>query len=319
MGLRFPNPVGLPGGFDKHAQSPLIWQALGFGFEELGTVTALEQSGNPRPRIFRLEKDEALINRMGFNSDGADKVSARLTDHKKAGNLPNIPVFINTGKSKVTPLERAAQDYCYSWEKLRPFANVLVVNVSSPNTPDLRKLQDAELLGILLTALVEKERELARKAREKAKPILVKLAPDLTEPAIDDALQIGSDRGASGFIATNTTISRDGLKTQTNEQGGLSGKPLTQRAHKIVRYIRQRMGKNFFLIGVGGISSPEDAYAMLCSGANLIQVYTALIYQGPLLPARINRGLLGLMERDGIQHISELRHFWNNANRQLSA
>ena len=316
FGLPFPVPVGLAAGFDKNGKAPLVWPALGFGFAELGTVTKHKQEGNPRPRIFRLTKDGALINRMGFNNQGVDAMVDQLFRFNRKRKMT---LFGSVGKSKITPLDQAVQDYCYSVTQLYPYVDVTVTNVSSPNTEGLRKLQGKEELDMLLGALKGTTASIAEKWREKRKPLLVKIAPDLSWEAIDDVLQVCSDKGVDGLIAVNTTLSRQGLKTVTNENGGLSGKPLAKRAREIVRYIRQRMGKDFFLIGVGGISSPEDAYAMLCSGANLIQLYTGLIYEGPLLPARINKGLLELMERDGIKHISELRHFWSNTNRQLSA
>lgn len=316
LGLDFPNPVGLAGGVDKNVEAPDAWPALGFGFAEFGTVTRHKQKGNPRPRIFRLEKDEALINRMGFNNEGANDIRRRLIMDMVQRH--SAPRFISLGKSKVTPLEEATQDYLYTHEAVSQFFDVITVNVSSPNTPDLRKLQDAELLGNLLEALTSQEKLLAERMGQKAKPILVKLAPDLTWEALDEALQVCSDKGADGLIATNTTVTRPrSLRTKIEESGGLSGKPLQTRALEVVSYIRKRMGKDFLIIGVGGIFNHRDAFRMLLAGANLIQIYTGLIYEGPKLPRDINLGLLILMEAEGLKHIREVKDLWGTSRANI--
>jgi len=304
-GLRFPNPVGLAAGYDKNAAVPLAWSTLGFGFAELGTITAKAQPGNPKPRIFRLEQDEALINRLGFNNDGAAAVAQRLTRVLPPSRPHPIPLGFNIGKSKVTPLEEATNDYLESLERLFPFADYLVVNVSSPNTPDLRKLQESERLGQLLESLQAKNRQLATQAKLFPKPLLVKIAPDLSDEAVVELARVAQAARVSGLIATNTTTARPGLRTPIREDGGLSGKPLTRRATEVLRILFRTVEGKLPLIGVGGIFSAADAYARIRAGASLIQVYTGLIYQGPLLPRQIVRGLLNLLAKDGLSHLRE--------------
>jgi dihydroorotate dehydrogenase len=304
-GLHFPNPVGLAAGYDKNAEVPLAWSALGFGFAELGTITAKPQEGNPKPRIFRLEKDDACINRLGFNNDGAVAVAKRLSKLLPPGRSHPIPLGVNIGKSRVTPLEEAVDDYLASWEYLFPFADYLVVNVSSPNTPDLRKLQESERLGRLLEALLTANRRLAARAQVQPKPVLVKIAPDLDDEAITEIARVAQAAGASGLIATNTTISRPALRAATSEEGGLSGRPLAQRATAVLRVLFRAVEGKLPLIGVGGIFSAADAYARICAGASLVQVYTGLIYEGPFLPRRIVRGLLHLLTKEKLDHICE--------------
>jgi dihydroorotate dehydrogenase len=291
FGLRFKNPVGLAAGFDKDAELVPIWPALGFGFVELGTITAKAQPGNPRPRLFRLPQDKAIINRMGFNNDGAEAVAARLRKLKPA-TLHRIPVGINIGKSKVTPLEEAVDDYLFSFNTLYEFGDYFAVNVSSPNTPDLRKLQDKDALAELLGALSARNREL------QSKPLLVKIAPDLSWGQIDDVLQVIADAGLSGIVATNTTIGREGLRTRAkraNETGGLSGGPLRARATEIIRYISKATEGRLPIVGVGGIFTGADAFEKLEAGASLVQLYTGFIYEGPLALRSINRELAGLL------------------------
>lgn len=305
-GLRFPNPVGLAAGYDKNALTPLAWSALGFGFAELGTITAKAQPGNPKPRIFRLEQDQALINRLGFNNDGAVAVAKRLTQTLPVGRIHPIPLGFNIGKSKVTPLEEAVADYVESCERLFPFADYLVVNVSSPNTPDLRKLQEAERLQQLLEALNLTNRRLAAQHRTSMKPILVKIAPDLSDEEVVTIAQVAQTTGVSGLIATNTTITRPAsLLTPIQQEGGLSGKPIAQRALAVLRLLFRTVEGKLPLIGVGGIFSAEDAYARIRAGASLVQVYTGLIYEGPFLPRRLARGLRALLARDGLSHLRE--------------
>lgn len=287
FGLHFRNPLGLAAGFDKDARLVEIWPALGFGFAELGTVTARPQPGNPRPRLFRLPQDGAIINRMGFNNEGAEAVAERLRRLPKE-TLHRIPIGINIGKSKVTPLEGAVDDYLFSFNTLYEFADYFVVNVSSPNTPDLRKLQDKDALAELLGTLSARNRGLS------GKPLLVKVAPDLTWPQIDDVLQVIADVGLSGIVATNTTIARDGLQTPIDENGGLSGKPLRERSTEIIRYIHRVTEGKLPIVGVGGIFTAEDAFEKLEAGACLVQVYTGFIYEGPLMPRNLNRRLAQL-------------------------
>lgn len=284
-GIRFPNPVGLAAGFDKNAKAARGLEALGFGFLELGTVTRHAQPGNSRPRIFRLEKDRALINRLGFNNEGADAIAERLAS---LGKL-SIPVGISIGKSKITPLEDAAEDHLYSFEKLYPYADYFAVNVSSPNTPGLRSLQDKESLDKILSALQEKNR--TRADKKALKPIFVKIAPDLSYEVIEEVLGVCFKNKIDGIIAVNTTISREGLMTRTSESGGLSGKPLAEKARNIVSYIRSRAPK-LPIIGVGGIFDGNGAYEMLNAGANLVQIYTGFVYGGPATAGNINRRLL---------------------------
>jgi dihydroorotate dehydrogenase len=291
--LRFPNPIGLAAGFDKNAVAVPALAALGFGFVEVGTVTRLAQPGNPRPRLFRLPEDGALINRMGFNNLGAETVAARLAHQRKAA----VPLGISLGKSKVTPLEEAVADYLGSLDALYPYGDYFAVNVSSPNTPGLRELQERDRLDALLAALQSSmRRHAADEGRATPKPLLVKVAPDLNDAALDDVLEVCLARGVSGLIAVNTTLSRDGLSAQTpsalrDEPGGLSGRPLLARALAVVRRLAVRSGGRLPLIGCGGISTPDDARRMLDAGSSLVQLYTGFIYEGPGLPRRLVRGL----------------------------
>jgi len=304
-GLRFPNPVGLAAGYDKNAQVPLAWPALGFGFAELGTVTAKAQAGNPKPRIFRLEKDAALINRLGFNNDGAIAIAQRLTKLLPPDQPHPVPFGFNIGKSRVTPLAEAVDDYVESCERLFPFADYLVVNVSSPNTPDLRKLQETERLGRLLEALLVTTRRLADQAHIPPKPVLVKIAPDLRDEEVTELARVAQAAGVSGLIATNTTVARPTVHTASREEGGLSGRPLAKRALEVLRVLFGAVEGKLPLIGVGGIFSADDAYARVCAGASLVQIYTGLIYEGPLLPRRIVRGLLDILTKEGFGHLRE--------------
>lgn len=305
-GLRFSNPVGLAAGYDKNAAVPLVWHLLGFGFAELGTITAKAQPGNPKPRIFRLSQDQALINRLGFNNDGAAAVASRLKRFLPPGRSHPIPLGFNIGKSKVTPLEHAVEDYVESCELLLPFADYLVVNVSSPNTPELRKLQEADRLQRLLEALLAANRRLAEHNHSVMKPILVKIAPDLTDEEVREIAHVAQTTGVSGLIATNTTITRpETLRTPIKEEGGLSGKPVAARALEVLRLLFCTVEGKLPLIGVGGIFSAEDAYTRIRAGASLVQIYTGLIYEGPFLPRRIVHGLRALLARDRISHIRE--------------
>jgi dihydroorotate dehydrogenase len=342
-GLKFPNPVGLAAGFDKDGQSPGIWGTLGFGFAELGTVTFQAQPGNPRPRLFRLSEDKAALNRMGFNNHGAEALARRLESWKvqkleeelKVSKLQvegledNLPTFnlqpsnfqpstptqfstltnplgINLGKSKVTPLDEAAADYLGSFRLLKNLGDYFVVNVSSPNTPGLRSLQDTTQLSQIVDALQQEN--------QGVKPILVKIAPDLEWEAIADVINLAQTYQLAGIVATNTTIRRDMLKTQiieatgkpvTEEAGGISGAPLRQRSTEVIRFIYQQTQGQLPIIGVGGIFTAEDAWEKITAGASLIQVYTGWIYEGPWMVRRILQGLLQKLKERGLASISE--------------
>jgi dihydroorotate dehydrogenase len=287
FGVTFPGAVGVAGGLDKNGVALPAWAALGFGFVEVGTVTRHAQPGNPKPRLFRLPASEAVINRMGFNNDGAEALAARLT---RWGKLP-VPLGISLGKSKLTPIEDAVSDYVHSLRRLHPFADYVAINVSSPNTPGLRSLQDRGQLGALLAALRREGDALAGPGRPSV-PLLVKLAPDLTEPAIAELLDVCTEHGVAGIIATNTTLSRDGATgPHLAEAGGLSGRPLTGRALDVVRFIATETGGALPIIGVGGILDADDADRMFDTGASLVQLYTGLLYRGPALVRQINRAV----------------------------
>ena len=303
-GLHFVNPIGLAGGFDKSAHAPHAWGALGFGFAELGTITAEAQPGNPTPRIFRLAADEALINRLGFNNDGAEAVAAHLAH---GWRQPAIPLGINVGKSRVTPLERANEDYVRSLRALFRFADYVAINVSSPNTPGLRDLQAEDQLARLLADLAAANRELARTHGAPEKPLLVKISPDLGDDGVAAVVKIALAGGAAGLIATNTTLSREGLRTPIEESGGLSGRPLRARSTHVVRLLYQAAGAKLPIIAVGGIFDAGDAYEKLRAGASLVQLYTGLIYEGPFLVRRIARDLARRLRSEAVPHISAIR------------
>jgi len=288
LGLHFRNPVGLAAGFDKDGKYLDAMAALGFGFIEVGTSTPVGQAGNPQPRLFRLPQDEALINRMGFNNEGAAALARRLSEKRP----PGLIVGGNIGKNKNTPNEQAIDDYRLAFDQLFPFVDYFVVNVSSPNTPDLRALQDREPLTRLLGDLQQLNR-----AQTTPKPILLKIAPDLNDAQLDDILDIVQQTAIAGVIATNTTISRANLATPTTEldaigAGGLSGNPVKDRSTEVIRYLHQKSGGKLFIIGVGGIASAEDALEKIAAGASLVQIYTGLVYEGPGLVKRIKRGIL---------------------------
>lgn len=288
FGIKFKNPVGLAAGFDKNAEYVESLSNLGFGFIEIGTVTPLPQPGNPQPRMFRLTDDEALINRMGFNNKGVDIVAERLRALKLKD--PSIVVGGNIGKNKNTPNEEATSDYVKCFDKLFDVVDYFVVNVSSPNTPGLRALQEKGPLTELLNTLQQRNHK-----NGISRPILLKIAPDLTNEQLDDIIDIVKDAGIAGVIATNTTISREGLATVAElaaETGGLSGKPLTVRSTEVIRYLSEKSGKAFPIIGVGGIHSAQDAQDKIDAGAALLQIYTGFIYEGPWLIKRICKALL---------------------------
>jgi dihydroorotate dehydrogenase len=279
FGVRFPGPVGLAAGMDKNGVALPAWPGFGFGFVEVGTVTAEPQPGNPRPRLFRLPASEAVINRMGFNNLGAAALASRLRD---LGPLP-VPLGVSIGKSKVTPVEEAVADYRSSLRLLFPYADYFAVNVSSPNTPGLRGLQDRAALDELLGEL----------RGEQPVPLLVKVAPDLTDGALAELLEVCEAHKVAGVIATNTTVERSGLapvdSALASETGGLSGRPLTARALEVVRFVASETGGRLPIIGVGGIHTADDALRMLDAGASLVQLYTGFIYRGPGLVRAINR------------------------------
>lgn len=289
FGIRFPSPVGLAAGMDKNGIALRSWPAVGFGFVEVGTVTAHPQPGNPRPRLFRLVEHEAVINRMGFNNLGSSALASRLAAYGDLG----YPLGISIGKSKATPIEDAVEDYVTSLRRLYRYGDYFAVNVSSPNTPGLRSLQDAGHLRELLTALRAEASSLSIGGLD-GKPMLVKIAPDLTTSAIDELLGVCTDVGIAGIIATNTTIGRPGVADHplAGETGGLSGRPLTEIAAKTVAHIHAETQGALPIIGVGGILEPSDATRLFDAGASLVQVYTGLIYRGPGLIRQINRSLL---------------------------
>ncbi|HSY17719.1 MAG TPA: quinone-dependent dihydroorotate dehydrogenase [Candidatus Acidoferrales bacterium] len=305
FGLKFPNPVGLAAGMDKHASAVPGWAALGFGFCELGGVTWHSQEGNPKPRMFRAIPDEAVINRMGFNNSGAEAVAQKLSDWKESGCWPAHPVGINLGKSKITPLENAAGDYANSFRTLRDLADFFVVNVSSPNTPNLRQLQDKAALNGIFQAL-----QALNNSQAGPKPILVKVAPDLSISALDEIVELVKPCKIAGIVATNTTISRpstddSALKKIYAETGGLSGKPLRMYSTEIVRHLYKQTGGQVPIIGVGGIFSAEDAWEKITAGASLVQCYTGLVYEGPALAGKIVRGLNRKLDEAGYKNIRQ--------------
>lgn len=309
FGLRFPNPVGLAAGMDKHGAALPAWPALGFGFSEIGGVTWHPQPGNPPPRIFRAVKDEALINRMGFNNPGAEAIAQKLAQWRAIGRWPKHPVGINLGKSKFTPLEKAAEDYAHSFRLLHPYADFFVVNVSSPNTPNLRQLQDKAALDEILAAIQQVQSSTLKvqsldtavtdhssRPTTSSKPILVKVSPDLSFEALDDILELVGPRQIAGVVATNTTITRPPTTDSATqciyaEEGGLSGRPLRARSTEIIRHLYRQTKGRLPIIGVGGIFNASEAWEKVCAGASLLQIYTALVYEGPGIVKEIVSGL----------------------------
>ncbi len=303
-GLRFPTPIGLAAGFDKAARALGAWPALGFGFVEAGTVTARPQPGNPRPRVFRLPEDEGLINRLGFNSPGAEAMARRLAAFRRAhagraaGRYP-IPLGVNIGRSRAASNEEAVEDHRFSLERLHPYADFLVVNVSSPNTPDLRALQLRGALGPLLDALAAQNRALGEK------PLFVKVAPDLGDGELEAVAAAAAGR-AHGIVATNTTVRRDGLRGAAREEpGGVSGRPLRPLTLHAIRALWRVTGGRVPIIGVGGIFTPGDVYEAIKAGAVLVEVYTGFVYGGPGTPRRLARGLERLLARDGLTSVAQ--------------
>ena len=274
FGLTFPNPIGLAAGLDKNGVALPAWAALGFGFIEIGTVTAMAQPGNPKPRIFRLPEQKGLINRLGFNNDGADTIAARLSGLRESGRWPAVPVGINIGKSRTTPLESATDDYLYSFRLLRDFADYITLNVSSPNTPGLRELQEPAALSRLLHAIHSESGPIA-------KPIVVKISPDLSPVELDSLLAACEENGVAGIIATNTTLDHSSVPPELDKQGGLSGAPLRQKSTALVRRIAAN--SKIPVIASGGICDAESAREKFNAGAHLLQLYTGFVYRGPSL------------------------------------
>jgi dihydroorotate dehydrogenase len=292
-GLDFPRPVGLAAGFDKSGRAPLAWQALGFGFAELGTVTPLPQEGNPKPRVFRDARRRALVNRLGFNNDGAAALGARLSAAKRDAR---IPLGVNIGKQRDTHLDDALADYLACFEAAGPPADFVVVNVSSPNTPGLRALQEPARLRALLEPL-------ATRARDEGKPMLVKFDPDMEAKQLEGAVGVALDLRVGGIVATNT--SGELARPPQLGQGGLSGLPLFERSTQVLRQIAELTDGRVPLIGVGGVASAEDAYAKVLAGASLVEVYTGFVYEGPGCARAIHEGLVKLLERDGHARVAD--------------
>lgn len=299
--LSFANPIGLAAGFDKDGVAAGLWSHFGFGFAELGTVTLHAQPGNSRPRLFRLPLDQAALNRMGFNNQGAALLAERLRQKRLP---PGFPIGINLGKSKVTPLATAAEDYVGSFRLLQAYGDYFVVNVSSPNTPGLRSLQAADQLNPILAAL--------QAENESQKPLLIKIAPDLEWEAIAEVLDLAQKHHLAGIIATNTTIRRDGLQTErlgkrviATEAGGISGAPVRQRSTEVIRFIWQQTRGKLPIVGVGGVFTADDAWEKITAGASLVQVYTGWIYEGPGMVRRILEGLVQRLDERGMTSIQE--------------
>ena len=293
FGVRFPGPLGLAAGFDKNGSGLHTWGALGFGYAEVGTVTAQAQPGNPKPRMFRLPEDRALLNRMGFNNHGAGELAMKLARH-----LPDVPIGVNIGKTKVTPPEEAVQDYATSARLLGPLASFVVVNVSSPNTPGLRDLQAVQSLRPILTAV----------QAETSTPVLVKIAPDLSDQDVDEIADLAVELGLAGIVATNTTVSRDGLATEGVDEldpGGISGRPVARRSAEILRRLYRRVGDRLVLVSVGGIETADDAWDRITAGASLLQGYTGFVYGGGLWAKRIHDGVARRLHEKGFGSLAD--------------
>jgi dihydroorotate dehydrogenase len=305
FGLEFRNPVGLAAGFDKNGTAAQALAALGFGFIEVGSVTSEPQPGNPRPRLFRLPRDRALINRAGFNNCGAAQLAENIRQKR-----PDCVLGVNIGKSRNTAIENATHDYLASFDAIFDIADYVAINVSSPNTPNLRKLQRPEMLTELLRNLQRRNDELAKRNSRQPKPLLLKIAPDLTEPEIESIVEIATRLKIDGLIATNTTVRRDGLQTTRVEveaygEGGLSGAPLRKRSNEVIALIYRLTRGAMPIIGVGGVFNAEDAWEKICAGASLIQLYTGFIYEGPSVARRINEGLAVILQREGFGSLDE--------------
>ncbi len=305
FGLQFRNPVGLAAGFDKNGTAAQALAALGFGFIEVGSVTSEPQPGNPRPRLFRLPQDRALINRAGFNNCGAAQLAEHIRRHR-----PGCVLGVNIGKSRSVPIEDAISDYLKSFEAVYEIADYIAINVSSPNTPHLRELQRPEMLSELLKSLRQRNDELALMHSCETKPLLLKIAPDLSESEIESIVAVATSLKIAGLIATNTTTSRAGLETARAEvdaygEGGLSGAPLRSRSNEIISLIYRLTRGELPIVGVGGVFDAADAWEKICAGASLIQLYTGFIYEGPSVARRINEGLAEIMKREGITSLDQ--------------
>ena len=305
--LRFTNPVGLAGGFDKNAIAPRTIASFGFGFMEIGAITAQAQPGNPKPRLYRLPEDDALINRLGFNNEGALAIAAKLERMRARDGLPKIPLGMNIGRTKIVETKDAVADFLACFERLYHYGDFFTLNVSSPNTPNLRDLQEKNLLRDLLTAVQRKNRELGAGAKNELKPVFVKIAPDMEFSQVDEIIEVARSAQLTGIVATNATaFMRENLKSpKGGEPGGLSGRPLTAKVTAFVSHIYKQTRGQLPIIGVGGIFDAADAYEKIKAGASAVQIYTGWIYEGPGAVKRINRGLLRLLERDGLNHLSE--------------
>lgn len=305
-GMHFPNPVGLAAGLDKAAEVPHVWALLGFGFAELGTVTAKPQEGNPKPRLWRCSELQALVNRMGFNNPGAEQVARTLT--ATLTKVPSvIPLGINIGKSRSTPLDAAAEDYAATFARLAPTVDYVCVNVSSPNTPGLRELQSASQLATLLERLQAENQRLVRAGRIPApRPLFVKVAPDLSVAQVGELAQVARAHRVAAIVATNTTLDHRDLRLPAGATGGVSGAPLRARATAIVREFFRCLKGDIPIVGVGGIFTAEDAYEKILAGASLVQVYTGLIYRGPAIAREICHDLVERLARDGARHVREV-------------
>ena len=305
--LACPNPVGLAGGFDKNVTAPKMISAFGFGFLEVGAITAQAQPGNPKPRLYRLPEDLALINRLGFNNEGADAIALKLDRLRARGGRPKIPLGINIGRTKIVATEHAVEDFLACFEKLFPHGDFFTLNVSSPNTPNLRDLQEKSLLRELLSAVQEKNRQLAARTSVPAKPVFVKIAPDMEFSQVDEIIDVAEACQLTGIVATNATaFMRERLRSpNAREPGGLSGRPITALVTNFIAHIYQVTAGRVPIIGVGGIFDARDAYEKIKAGANAVQIYTGWIYEGPGAVKRINKGLLRLLERDGLKQISQ--------------
>ena len=305
--LTFSNPVGLAGGFDKNAVAPKTIASFGFGFMEIGAITAQAQPGNAKPRLYRLPEDDALINRLGFNNQGAAAIAAKLWAMRARDSLPKIPLGMNIGRTKVVETQDAVADFLACFERLYPYGDFFTLNVSSPNTPNLRDLQEKSLLRDLLSAVQEKNRELAVRPRSEPKPVFVKIAPDMEFTQVDEIIDVVTSTRLTGIVATNATaFMRENLKSRHGpEPGGLSGRPITARVTSFISHIYKETGGRLPIIGVGGIFNAQDAYDKIRAGASAVQIYTGWIYEGPGAVKRINQGLCRLLDRDGLPQISE--------------
>jgi len=303
--LTFANPVGLAAGFDKNGVAIKTWPGFGFGFVEIGAITAQAQPGQPKPRLFRLPDDDALINRLGFNNEGAAAIGAKLKALRSNGRALKIPLGVNIGRTKIVATKDAAADYLFTFERLFPYGDYFTLNVSSPNTPELRDLQQRGHLAMLLETIQTKNRELARRSGINEKPTFVKIDPDMDLKQVEEIVAVAEAQKIAGIVATNASaFLRENLTVRVDEPGGLSGKPLRARATEFIRHIHKQTRGGMPIIGAGGIFTAEDAYEKIQAGASAVQILTGFVYEGPGAVRRINQGLLKLIERDGFKNIS---------------